>query len=178
MKVSAQTYVISDHHFFHKNIVQYAQRPDHHMEILVKEHNTVVTPNDKVLFLGDLTFSDKEKTKGMIDRLMGTKYLILGNHDHHNDGWYRDLGFEVSEPIFKIFNDNQDAYPVLFTHHPVQYLPDTYYNIHGHIHRGVKTDFPLTDRHYNVSCEVLNYRPITIASILEKWKNLRYSGKS
>lgn len=173
MKITPQTYVISDHHFFHSNIEKYAQRPPDHMELLVKRHNEVVTDNDKVLFLGDLTFSSKEKTMEMISRMKGDKYLILGNHDHHTIGWYEELGFKVSEPVYKIFANSAGAYPVLITHEPVPYLPDTYYNIHGHIHRGLKTDFDLTDRHYNVSCEVLDYRPKPIYEILAIWKEMK-----
>lgn len=178
MKISAQTYIISDHHFFHKNIVQYAQRPVDHMEILVREHNVAVGFNDKVLFLGDLTFSDQEKTRWMVSRMNGTKYLILGNHDHHNDAWYQNVGFEVSESIFKVFPDGKDSYPILFTHHPVQFLPKGYYNIHGHIHRGVKSEFALSPQHFNVSCEVLDYKPIQISTIIEKFKADRHSGIS
>lgn len=176
MKITAQTYIISDHHFFHKNIVEYAQRPEDHMEVLVREHNLVVKPQDKVLFLGDLTFSDQEKTMGMISRLNGTKYLILGNHDRHNDLWYQKLGFEVSESIFKVFIDGKDSYPIIFSHKPVPFLPKDYFNIHGHIHRGIKTDFPLSNKYYNVSCEVLDYRPIPISQVIEKFKEVCYSG--
>ncbi len=178
MKVTAQTYIISDHHFFHKNIVEYAQRPVDHMEILVAEHNAVVKKEDRVLFLGDLSFADKEKTGLMISRLNGTKYIILGNHDRHNDSWYQDIGFEVSESIFKVFVDGKDSYPIIFSHRPVPFLPESYYNIHGHIHRGVKTDFPLSPKYFNASCEVLNYKPILLEDIIKTFKERNYSGIS
>lgn len=173
MKITPQTYVISDHHFFHSNIEKYCQRPPNHMEILVQNHNKVVAENDKVIFLGDLTFSNKERTKEIIDQMRGEKYLILGNHDHHTAGWYEDLGFQVSEPIYKVFANSGGTYPVLLTHEPVPYLPENWYNIHGHIHRGLKTDFALTDRHYNVSCEPLDYTPLPIYQILAEWKAQR-----
>lgn len=174
MKITPQTYIISDHHFFHGNIEQYAQRPPDHMEILVKRHNEVVHDQDQVLFLGDLAFtSNKEKIRSMTDRMAGIKYLILGNHDHHSSSWYEDLGFKVSEPIYKVFWNAGGSYPTLITHEPVQYLPDTYYNIHGHIHRGTQTEFGLSDRHYNVSCEVLDYKPIPIFDILASWKEVK-----
>ena len=170
MKLNPQTYVISDHHFFHSNIEKYAQRPPDHMEILINNHNKVITANDKVLFLGDLAFANKEKMLTMTSRLKGDKYLILGNHDHKGVGWYEDLGFKVSEAIYKVFANSGGTYPTLLTHEPVQNLPENWYNIHGHIHRGLVTEFGLCDRHYNVSCEVLDYTPIKIATIMAEWK--------
>ena len=173
MKITPQTYIISDHHFFHGNIEKYAQRPPNHMELLIERHNKVVGENDHVLFLGDLTFSNQEKTLSMVSRMNGEKYLILGNHDHHTISWYEALGFHVSEPIYKVFYNAGGSYPALITHEPVPYLPDTYYNIHGHIHRGMKTEFGLTDRHFNACCEVLDYTPKPIFEILAIWKEQR-----
>jgi len=173
MKITPQTFIISDHHFFHSNIEKYAQRPPDHMEQLVKRHNKVITDNDKVVFLGDLTFARKEKTIEMVGRMKGEKYLILGNHDHHSVGWYESLGFKVTEPIYKVFANSGGTYPVLLTHEPVPCLPDNWYNIHGHIHRGLATEFGLTKRHFNVSCEVLDYTPKPIFEILAIWKEQR-----
>ena len=56
------------------------------------------------------------------------------------------------------------------THQPVANLPVKWYNIHGHIHRGVHREFPLTNRHFNVSVEVMDYTPVHIYEILNKWR--------
>jgi len=170
MKITPQTYVISDHHFFHNNIIEYAKRPAEYIGLLIKNHNKVVTDNDKVLFLGDLSFANKEKTMDVIGRMKGQKCLILGNHDGNTIGWYEDLGFQVSEPIYKVFINSAGDYPTLLTHEPVRDLPKNWYNIHGHIHRGVVTEFELSERHFNVSCEPLDFTPKPIYEILADWK--------
>lgn len=80
-----KVFFTSDTHFGHSNIIKYCQRPfnsaEHMDEVLISNWNEVVSPQDIVFHLGDFCFgSDKEWIK-ILQRLNGTKYLILGNHD-------------------------------------------------------------------------------------------------
>lgn len=166
MKINRSTFIISDHHFFHKNIIAYENRPLDYIGLLVKRHNEVVGTDSTVFFLGDLTFGGKDATFDLINKMRGNKYLILGNHDHHGDFWYEAMGLRVCDPAFRLFRDGNKTIPVLFTHEPVRDLPKNWWNVHGHIHSGRVTEFPMTDHHINVSCEVLNYTPVTVGELL------------
>ncbi len=158
-------FVVSDHHFGHKNIILYGNRPfndlEHMERELIKRHNSVVKKDDVVFFLGDISFANKENTKKIIEKMNGYKILIMGNHDKRSRGWYLDCGF--SEVI---------NYPILFkgyfilSHEPV-YLNGKipYVNIHGHIHgRSMSEDY-----YVNVSVEQIEYTPVNVGDIIERF---------
>ena len=169
MIIKPTTFVISDFHFYHENIIEYANRPMDFGELIVRKWNETNGMNDDVLFLGDLTFKGKELTKRYTDKLWGNKYMLLGNHDNKSVSWYQDCGFIVINPVYKTFVNSKGKFPTLITHEPVQDLPKGWFNIHGHIHGGTHREYPLTERHFNVSCEPLGYKPIQIFEIVSKW---------
>lgn len=77
----------SDHHFGHKNIISYCDRPFndiYEMEaVLIDNWNSIVQPSDTVYVVGDF-YMGKNLTLNLPDivsMLHGTKYLIAGNHD-------------------------------------------------------------------------------------------------
>ena len=76
---------ISDTHWGHKNIIQYSNRPFNSVEemdeMLIKNWNERVGQNDTVYHLGDFAFTPYDALKKTARRLLGTKHLILGNHD-------------------------------------------------------------------------------------------------
>lgn len=169
MNLTPQFFIISDLHFGHANIIKYCGRPKDNDKFLIDNWNKVVSKKDKVLNLGDLSLTNKEKTIELCSQLKGEMFLILGNHDGHSVTWYKDCGARVIEPIYKVFKDKYDKrYNVLFTHEPVVDLPKNWFNIHGHIHGGVHRDYDLTDRHFNMSVEAIEYKPIPLYEILSK----------
>lgn len=173
MRLTPQFFIISDPHYGHANIIKHSHRRDDYEGVIMKRWNEVVKKNDKVLVLGDLSLANKEKTIEFCKKLKGDKYLVRGNHDGHSVGWYKDCGFTVVEKIYKVFKTKYDKrYTVLFTHEPVMDLPDGWFNIHGHIHRGVHRagEYELTERHFNACVEPLNYTPKPLYEILESFK--------
>ena len=79
-------YFTSDHHFSHSNIIRFSNRPfeniDEMNEILIDRWNEKVKPEDEVYYLGDFALTkDNEQIANILDRLNGTKYLIVGNHE-------------------------------------------------------------------------------------------------
>jgi len=73
----------SDHHFFHKNVLIYCNRPYNSVEEmneqLIRKWNDVVKEDDDVYHLGD--FSLSAKALHVVRQLNGRKILIPGNHD-------------------------------------------------------------------------------------------------
>ncbi|TBL77710.1 metallophosphoesterase [Paenibacillus thalictri] len=155
-------FFISDHHFGHKNMIDFESRPFSNVEEMTSEMiaawNSVVGNEDKVFHLGDFSFLNQEKTKEIVSSLNGYKFLILGNHDRgRTRSWWLDAGFhEVSEHpiIYKHF--------FFLSHEPMymnKHMP--YVNVHGHIH-GQKYE---GKSYFNVCVEHWAYKPVTFEQI-------------
>ena len=73
-------YFISDIHFYHEKIIEYANRPFKDIEemnnTLIDNWNKKVKLKDEVYILGDFSFGNKEQTLDLLDKLNGRKYLI------------------------------------------------------------------------------------------------------
>ncbi|MDF2652320.1 MAG: metallophosphatase [Paenibacillus sp.] len=155
-------FFISDHHFGHKNIIDFESRPftdvEAMTEYMIAQWNAVVGKRDKVFHLGDFSFLNRDKTREIVSRLNGYKHLILGNHDRgRTRNWWLDVGFdEVSEfPI--IYKDF-----FFLTHEPMymnKHMP--FVNVHGHIH-GQRYE---GKQYFNVCVEHWDYTPLTFEQI-------------
>ncbi|MFU1794745.1 metallophosphoesterase [Paenibacillus azoreducens] len=158
----SRVYVISDHHFGHQKIIDFESRPfgtaEEMDEFMIERWNSIVTKQDKVFHLGDFSFYNKDKTKAIVERLNGHKFLIMGNHDRgRSKAWWLDAGFdEVSE------------YPLVYqsffilSHEPLymnKHMP--YVNIHGHIHSQKYEGL----HYFNASVEHWDYKPISFEEI-------------
>jgi len=103
----------SDSHFWHKNVIRYCNRPftsvEEMNELMVLAWNMNVKPDDTVYYLGDFSLAFRA-VETFPQRLLGTKYLVPGNHDFNHsyhkksrnpenrEKWnqkYRDHGFIV-----------------------------------------------------------------------------------
>lgn len=153
---------ISDHHFNHTKIIEYCNRPFTNVEemnkYMIKQWNSVVGKDDLVYHLGDFALQcDKDTVTNLINQLNGNVVLILGNHDRHGKQWFLDCGF--IEVYKRLELDNY-----ILTHRP-QTLDklNSRINIHGHIHNYDKCLDK--DKYINVSCEVLDYKPIWVELI-------------
>ena len=79
-------FIISDTHFFHNNILKY-NRPqfksvEEMNEKLIEQWNSIISKNDRVFHLGDFAFGqDLNAIEQIINRLNGSIYLMIGNHD-------------------------------------------------------------------------------------------------
>jgi calcineurin-like phosphoesterase family protein len=98
----SNTFLISDTHFGHENILTFKRtdgtllRPgfvdikDHDHE-MIKRWNMIVNKNDKVYHLGDVGFMNFAYVKEIFDQLNGTKVLIKGNHDNFKMDQYSQI---------------------------------------------------------------------------------------
>jgi calcineurin-like phosphoesterase family protein len=153
----ANTWVVSDTHFGHENIVGYCARPVDHDQVILEQWRAHVPDDATVLHLGDLCWKSNAWFKNIIaPRLTGArKLLILGNHDKGRPSWYRECGWQIIRPFLLgaspigntlyypppiKFEDGkqmppQSAYSISFDHYPMDGFPsDSHFRLHGHIH--------------------------------------------
>jgi len=153
-------WIISDTHFFHRNIIKYTGRPFETVtemnEAIVKNWNDCVGKDDLILHLGDFGLSSSRNLEKIIKRLKGIKWIIIGNHDRSRN-WYVSRGFDraVKKPL--------ETRDYIFSHRPI--LPCKKINIHGHMHQK-----RMRKRGYiNASVEHIDYRPIKLSDLIKKF---------
>jgi calcineurin-like phosphoesterase family protein len=111
-----QTWITSDIHIGHVNIIEYAHRgfadvPEMNAAI-VENWNETVAPDDVVWVLGDAAMGKMTDSLPILGQMQGRKRLIPGNHDRlhpmyqHKKGYakwdneYREVaGFEVIRSV-------------------------------------------------------------------------------
>ena len=167
----------SDYHLGHANIIRYCNRPFkdvYHMnEVLIKNHNQRVSPNDTVFFLGDFCFRNSKggkqgegltnKAEYYLNQLNGKIVLVKGNHDRNNS----------LKSIIERVVINYGGSKINLVHNP-EHLDSKYpYNFVGHIH--TKYKFKKTKRTtvVNVGVDVWNFKPISYDEImkdLRRWE--------
>lgn len=173
-----KVFFTSDTHFGHSNIIKYCQRPfnsaEHMDEVLISNWNEVVSPQDIVFHLGDFCFgSDKEWIK-ILQRLNGTKYLILGNHDLKkiaNSNQIKDYFADINMQM-RVVVDKQK---MLLNHYPFLCFEGGYQNVwqlFGHVHSSKHSTgldkerlVHLFPTQYDVGVDNNNYRPVSFAQV-------------
>ena len=156
-------FITADHHFNHKNIIEYCKRPFKTVEemdnIITEKWNKKVGKDDLVIHLGDFALGNRQKVKETREKLNGTIILIKGNHDRVNEG-------------FIVVRDSIQIGNLLFSHRPIPKgeVPKGCINVHGHIHEKESLSG------INVSVEKTDYEPIILEE-LEKKINERASMK-
>jgi len=160
-----KTFIWSDLHLGHANIIKYAERPFkdvHEMDkTLIKNWRETVGSKDKIINLGDVYYNKSmEQITKIIKNCPGYKILIKGNHDKRSTGFYRSIGFHEVYRYPIIY----DKYWIL-SHNNV-YINDSmpYANIHGHYHQ-VSFNNP---KLINVSVELTDYKPVLLEDIKNK----------
>ena len=158
-----QTWLISDTHFDHANIIDLCARPfvdvDEMNNILVDNWNDTVNKQDKVYFLGDMG----NPKNYWLNQLNGEIVVIEGNHDKdkENTKKYEKLDYK--------------GHKFLLYHYPNE-IPIEWNDwiIHGHTHNNDLEECPLINwkqKTVNVSVELIKYRPINFDKIIELIEN-------
>ena len=165
------SYLISDTHFGHANIIKFTDndgkktRPfdsvEEMDEFMVKNWNNTVKPSDRVYHLGDVVIN--RKALPILDRLNGKKVLIKGNHDIFKLRDYAKYFDDVR--AYKVM----PKHGIIMSHIPIhpESLSRWKLNIHGHLHTN-----HLADKKYlNVCVENINYTPIDLDVIIQSLEN-------
>ncbi|MBA2283659.1 MAG: metallophosphoesterase family protein [Acidimicrobiia bacterium] len=170
----------ADLHLGHTNVIGYTDRPFADAaemdEALVRAWNEVVDVGDEVWVLGDVAMGRIAETLPNVARLVGTKHLVLGNHDRPFDAgrrgeeWtdrYLDAGFaELHHGSVEL---EVAGTPVLLCHFPYRGdsgtvdryldqrpLDDGRWLLHGHVHEKWRQH----DRMVNVGVDAWSGRPV------------------
>lgn len=165
------TWVWSDLHLGHENIIRYTNRPFGDVEemnaSLYANWDDAVGEDDILVFVGDVAMRTAlcDATWQRIREGRGrTKILVVGNHDLTGSGNLRVDGFDDICSVLRIGGD----VPLVFTHMPLAEVPEGCANVHGHTHDAPPTRSP----HINVSVEQLAYRPVPLGRIQALAKRL------
>lgn len=164
------TWLITDTHFNHEAIIESCKRPPNHKELLIKNCQHYIQPQDILIHLGDTIFYNHGELKGLLDSIKCRKALVKGNHDKRSNNWYMNNGFDF---VCDLFQWNE----VVLTHRPLKNFPtNAVYNIHGHWHlndhsneEAYKWWNPKT--HYKLSIEETNYNPVKLIDVINKLKS-------
>lgn len=199
-----QTLFTSDWHINHENVLRFDNRPfkdlDHMATVLVNNYNAAAGPDTVGFFLGDMGMGNSDALREVLRRLMGTKVLVLGNHDKGTESMYK-IGFDVVLNGATLWVAN---HRVTMSHCPLKdvFREDTsgmkkyagepwhgnskntrftvedlgQFHLHGHIHspNGGKSK-KILGRQYDVGVVANGYRPVSISTI-ESWIALSTKG--
>lgn len=182
-------YFTSDQHYWHANVIKYCNRPYADMqemnEALVKNWNDIVKPEDTVYCLGDFSLAFRP-VETITPRLMGTKYLVPGNHDFCHSYNKKSRNPERKAEWVKKYENNgwivlpeqttldiPGAATVQLCHHPYVFdrFDDKYerwrpkddgrWLLCGHVHEKWK----LGNRMINVGVDQWDFKPVSIEEI-------------
>jgi len=174
----SKTWVYSDPHFYHKNIVKFTDyegkrlRPWDDAETMTEEmiswYNECVNDQDRVYILGDVAFTAACIRKS-VSRMKGRKVLVPGNHDPTKMKKYFDLFDDVRGYVQK--------QGFIMSHIPLHEdcLGRWRLNIHGHLHNNTVKDMfaghrlqSEDKRYYCVCVERTDFRPKLLDEILHE----------
>lgn len=149
------TYVTSDHHFNDTRFDALYRSSEvstksNHIDFLVKKWNSVVSPNDTVIHLGDVAV-DMDGYK-YVTLLNGNIHLVRGNHDQRYSTEFLNAYFETVRDDMIVEVDDLTLY---LNHFPLNARPDLF-NLVGHVHSVWKVQRNML----NVGVDCWNYKPI------------------
>lgn len=160
------TWLFSDPHFDHANIIKYCMRPFTYVGdmnfTLLRNYKKCVNSESLVFFLGDMAFGrDSRSPKFWLDQLYTVRRFVYlkGSHDHgirptNTPDYYDTATLVVRELEITLAHD----YEIL--------IPLNNWVIHGHNHDR-RPFFDRAHKRINVSCDVTGFAPVQLSFILE-----------
>lgn len=180
-------WLASDHHLFHENMMRFEREPGvplRHFkdaaemnEVILENHNAVVSTSDHVYFMGDVTFKYGKEFDTLFNAFKGKKRLIVGNHDT-----VKNMANHFQKiSCWRYFNEKDvpGFIPFTATHVPIH--PGSckgLFNAHGHTHwnlvtktevlEGFRPQVTLTEPnlfYLNLCMERTDYKPVSLAQV-------------
>lgn len=174
----SKIFVTSDCHFNHQNILKYEpnSRPfetvEEMNEVIIKNWNSVVSPEDTVYVCGDFCMGTIDRAKECICQLNGKIILIRGNHDTANRiKLYQELGIEVKDIEYISYKGRF----FILCHFPIaneEFINmvrkdnSEVVNLYGHVHSNAPKGYK--DGTYHVGADTNNLTPISLEQIWQE----------
>lgn len=163
------TFFTSDIHLFHVNILKFesVSRPfetlDEMHNVIIERWNDKVAANDEVFILGDVSFGKLGATVDVLNKLKGTKTLVLGNHDIKlkKEQEFIDC---FKGGVFDLLERKFNGKYYIMCHYPMLSWNKSHYgsiNLFGHLHSSWKGN----KNQINVGMDCHNLCPISIDEI-------------
>lgn len=156
------TWITSDTHLNHKNVIKYCNRPFNSVEEmnegLVENWNAVVGPKDFVWHLGDVMWADFD-----LDRLNGIKHLIIGNHDYPSK---LQKYFKSMQHYHELRGIIPGKWPLMLMHYPIESWKGKFHgsiHLHGHSHGTMNNTGYLR---FDMGVDCWDMKPVSIESVL------------
>ena len=158
----------SDHHFGHKNILEYTERKHYFKDIeemdriLIDNWNKLVKKEDTVYYLGDFTFKNPDE---YISKLNGKIKFIKGSHDKYDAPYMR-----IIKP--GILDEYGNLRTIVLCHYAMRSWDKSHYAsfcLWGH-HHGKLEPYGLS---FDVGVDCWDYKPVSLKQVEEKMKTLK-----
>lgn len=178
----SKIFFTSDHHFGHKNIIKFSNRPFQNVEemdeFMIQRWNEKVSADDEVYYLGDMGLCSPNKLKKILDRLNGKIYLINGNHEKSAQAC--ESRFEWIKDYHELVIEDEDYHKgrqliVLFHYSMNEWNASHWGTFHlfGHSH-GTLTENP-SSLSFDIGVDCHDFYPLSyeeIKAIMKKksWK--------
>lgn len=147
----SKTYITSDLHFGHSNIIKYCPKSrgdlisvDEMNEQIITNINSKVSEDDTLILVGDLCFSSPMKGCEFLKRINGKKIIIWGNHDKK---LRESTEFKAQRDLIGVIKEcdylemahvvDEIRHFICLMHYPLRFwnrMDHKSINLHGHCH--------------------------------------------
>lgn len=186
-----KTFITSDSHFSHKTTLKWDMRKRFNTQLgvddalidkkilykdtiamnetIISNWNSVVSKDDIVYHLGDISFANPMTTKELLSRLNGSIILIKGNHDKWKDiKKFDDRFTEIVDYKEIQYKYNEKSYHICMMHYPIASWNRKMYGsimLHGHSHGKYNTTGKIID--VGIDTTLANFYPVNIESVID-----------
>jgi len=162
----------SDHHFGHKNVIEFSKRPFQNVDEMnaemIRRWNEKVGKDDIVYHLGDFGLMSAGKLRQIREQLNGKIHLIIGNHESSA----LDIPdcFESIQPYLELTIEDEDAFKgqrfIVLFHYAMKVWNASHYGtwqLYGHTHGEMPDDE--TSLHFDVGVDCHDFFPLSYAEV-------------
>lgn len=180
-----KTYITSDWHFCHTNIIKLSKRPFQNIQEMEKKiidnTNKIVMEGDRLILAGDICLGQKKAWEDMLDRIKCKNIILIqGNHDTWKNIPKNRFSLVAQQLVLKV-----NGKYIIVSHYPYRaawwkfwFHPSVRKDprrpldkgrvlLHGHDHRKTITcDY--NSRMLSVGVDANNFKPVEIESFVAK----------
>ena len=155
----------ADEHYGHANIIEYCNRPFQSVQemddVLITNHNKIVTANDITVHIGDFCWASKQKdaNKQYISKLKGNHIFLAGSHDR----W-------LPRSSRYIWKETIEGQLIVACHYAMRVWPNSHYNswqVYGHSHGKLEPQ----GKQWDVGVDNNNFFPVSFEQLVEIMKS-------